>query len=128
MTSWSACRTPTCCWPATWSSSPDHRGFGPDCFPLEWPLTLDILLGLTTGSSVVVPGHGAVIDREFVEDQRNAIGVMAETIRDLAGQGVPASQALESVEEWPFPTEHLTHAVTRAYEQLPRSQKRLPLI
>lgn len=103
-------------------------GFGLDCFPLEWPLTLDILLGLTTSSSVVVPGHGAAVDREFVEDQRNAIGVLAETIRDLAGQGVPASQALDSVDQWPFPTQHLAHAVTRAYEQLPRSQKRLPLI
>ncbi|MGA8257299.1 MAG: MBL fold metallo-hydrolase, partial [Nocardioides sp.] len=79
-------------------------------------------------SSVVVPGHGAVVDREFVEDQRNAIGVLAETIRDLAGQGVPASQALESASEWPFPVGHLTHAIARTYEQLPRSQKRLPLI
>jgi glyoxylase-like metal-dependent hydrolase (beta-lactamase superfamily II) len=102
-------------------------GFGPDCFPLEWPLSLDIVLGLTTAGSVVVPGHGAPVGREFVEDQRNAIGVVAETIRDLATRGVPLAEALESG-QWPYPREELADAVRRGYEHLPRSQKRLPLI
>ena len=102
-------------------------GFGPDCYPLEWPLSLDMVLGLTTSASVVVPGHGAPVDREFVEDQRNAIGVVAETIRDLATRGVPLAEALETG-DWPYPREELADAVRRGYEQLPRSQKRLPLI
>lgn len=102
-------------------------GFGDDCFPLEWPLTLDIVLGLTTSSSVVVPGHGAVVDREFVEDQRNQIGILAETVRDLASRGVRLEDAV-AAGEWPFPVERLGSAVRRIYEQLPRSQKRLPLI
>ena len=102
-------------------------GFGADCYPLEWPLTLDVVLGLTTGSSVVVPGHGAPVGRDFVEEQRNAIGIVAETIRDLASRGVPVDQALD-VGEWPYPREELAAAVRRGYEHLPRSQKRLPLI
>ncbi len=102
-------------------------GFGGDCYPMDWPLSLDIVLGLLTTSSVVVPGHGAVVDREFVEDQRNAIGVLAETVRDLATRGVPLAEALDAA-EWPFPREHLGDAVRRAYEHLPRSQKRLPLV
>ena len=102
-------------------------GFGGDCYPLEWPLSLDIVLGLTTTASVVVPGHGAPVDREFVEEQRNKIGIVAETIRDLATRGVPIDQALDAA-EWPFPRAELTEAVRRGYEHLPRSQKRLPLI
>ncbi|WP_148612821.1 MBL fold metallo-hydrolase [Nocardioides rubriscoriae] len=102
-------------------------GFGPDCWPLEWPLSLDVVLGLTTSASVVVPGHGAVVDREFVEVQRNDIGIMAETLRDLAGRGVPVGEAL-AAGEWPFPAHHLVDAVRRGYEHLPRAQKRLPLL
>jgi glyoxylase-like metal-dependent hydrolase (beta-lactamase superfamily II) len=102
-------------------------GFGDDCYPFEWPLTLDIVLALTTARSVVLPGHGAPVDRDFVENQRNDIGILAETIRDLAGRGVPVHQALaEGV--WPFPEAELGDAVRRGYEHLPRSQKRLPLI
>jgi glyoxylase-like metal-dependent hydrolase (beta-lactamase superfamily II) len=101
--------------------------FGADSWPMDWPLTLDVVLGLTTSASAVVPGHGAPVDREFVEQQRNEIGIIAETIRDLAGRGVPLEQALDAG-EWPWPRERLGAAVRRGYEQLPRSQKRLPLI
>ena len=102
-------------------------GLGDDSYPLEWPLSLDIVLGLTTAGSVVVPGHGAPVARDFVEEQRNTIGIVAETIRDLATRGVPLDQALETG-DWPWPREHLATAVRRGYEHLPRSQKRLPLL
>lgn len=102
-------------------------GFGPDCFPLEWPLSLDLVLGLTTPSTVVVPGHGAPVGQDFVTEQRAAIGVVAETIRDLAGRGIPADQALGAA-EWPYPREELAHAVARGYAQLPSAQRRLPLV
>jgi glyoxylase-like metal-dependent hydrolase (beta-lactamase superfamily II) len=101
-------------------------GFGADCYPLEWPWTLDVVLGLTTGASVVVPGHGAPVDRDFVEEQRNAIGIVAENIRTLAGQGVPVEEALAAT-TWPYPAEELGDAVRRGYEQLPRGGRRLPL-
>ncbi|MCD4534510.1 MBL fold metallo-hydrolase [Nocardioides sp. cx-169] len=101
--------------------------YGDDCYPLEWPWTLDILLGLTTSASVVVPGHGAVVDREYVEVQRNQVGLVAQSIRDLAGRGVRAEDALEAAEEWPFPRAALTHAVRRGYAQLTRGERRLPL-
>ena len=101
--------------------------FGLDSWPMDWPLSLDIVIGLVTTSTVVVPGHGAPVDRDFVETQRNEIGVLAETIRDLATRGVPVDQAVAAA-EWPDPAGVVETAVQRGYEQLPRSQKRLPLI
>lgn len=101
--------------------------YGSDSFPMEWPLTLDLVLQLVGTDTVVVPGHGAPVDREFVEEQRAAIGVVAETIRDLAGRGVRVDEALAAT-QWPYPSEVLGEAVRRGYEHLPSSQKRLPLL
>ncbi len=100
--------------------------FGADCYPLEWPHSLDIVLGLTGADTLVVPGHGSPVDREFVEVQRNGIGLVAGTIRDLAARGVPLAEAL-GAGEWEFPREGLAEAVRRGYEQLPVGGRRLPL-
>lgn len=102
-------------------------GYGDDCFPMDWPATLDLLLGLVTSGTVVVPGHGGPVGKEFVEEQRGAIGVVAETIRDLASRGVPVGEAL-AAGHWPYPAEQLAHAVRRGYAHLPRTSKTLPLV
>lgn len=102
-------------------------GFGPDCFPLAWPAALELITGLVREQAVVVPGHGAPVDRDFLLEQRGDIGRVAETIRDLAGRGVPGSEALTAA-DWPYPPEALTHAVSRGYAHLPRSARSLPLL
>jgi glyoxylase-like metal-dependent hydrolase (beta-lactamase superfamily II) len=102
-------------------------GFGPDCYPLDWPTSLDLVLSLLGAQTVVVPGHGAPVDRDFVHEQRSAIGVVAETIRDLASRGVPVSDALGAA-EWPYPAEELADAVRRGYQHLPRASRSLPLL
>ena len=102
-------------------------GFGADCFPLEWPLTLDLVIGLLSVGTVVVPGHGLPVGRDFVQEQRSAIGIVAETIRDLASRGVPVRDALGAA-EWPYPAEELHHAVSRGYAHLPRTSRSLPLL
>jgi glyoxylase-like metal-dependent hydrolase (beta-lactamase superfamily II) len=99
---------------------------GDDSFPLEWALTLDLVLGLLTRSSVVVPGHGAVVDRAFVEAQCNDLATVAENIRGLAARGVPVTEAIGAA-DWPWPRESLEVAVRRGYAQLPRGDRRLPL-
>jgi glyoxylase-like metal-dependent hydrolase (beta-lactamase superfamily II) len=95
-------------------------GFGDDSFPLEWPDTLDLVLSLTGPDTVVVPGHGRPVGRDFVEEQRAAIGVVAATAHDLAARGVPVEEALAAA-EWPYPRERLAGAVRRAYAHLPPS-------
>jgi glyoxylase-like metal-dependent hydrolase (beta-lactamase superfamily II) len=102
-------------------------GYGDDCFPMEWPASLDLVISLLTTDTVVVPGHGRPVGRTFVEEQRSAIGVVAETIRDLASRGVPVADALDAA-QWPYPRERLARAVARGYDQLPRSARSLPMI
>ncbi|GAB7006193.1 MBL fold metallo-hydrolase [Nocardioides sp. AN3] len=102
--------------------------YGDDSFPLEWPTTIDVVLGMLTASSVVVPGHGLPVDRAWVEQQRNDLAWVTANIRELAGRGVPAAQAAEAT-EWPWPTDgwRFAGAVERGYQQLPRSARGLPL-
>lgn len=101
-------------------------GMGPDCYLLEWPATLDLLLGMTGPDTVVVPGHGAPVDKGFVLQQRGDLGMVAEQIRHLAGEGVRAADVLAEG-EWPYPDEALRDVVPRAYQQLPREGRSLPL-
>ncbi len=100
--------------------------YGEDCHPLDWPGTLDVVINLLGRDTVLVPGHGALVDRDFVEEQRQDIAITAQTIRDLAADGVSPERALgDGV--WPFPRDGLQHAVTRGYEQLPPGGRSLPL-
>ncbi|MFT4009133.1 MAG: MBL fold metallo-hydrolase [Nocardioidaceae bacterium] len=101
--------------------------YGSDCFPLDWPAAVDLLADLIGTDTAVVPGHGAVGGKEFVGDQRAELGVVAETIRDLAGRGVRVDDALAAA-DWPYPADKLAEAVRRGYDQLPRSARQLPLI
>lgn len=100
--------------------------FGEDCFPMDWPATLDLVLQLLGASTVVLPGHGAPVDRSFVSDQRDLVGAVAETIRDGRTQGAPVDAWLREA-DWPMETEALRHAVTRGYDQLPPATRRLPM-
>ena len=100
--------------------------FGDDCYPLEWPATLDMVASLLTPATVVVPGHGNPVDRDFVLDQRGSIGILAETIRELAGRGARPDQMAEAA-QWPYPAEDLAHAFRRGFDQLPRGGRSLPM-
>jgi len=46
---------------------------GPDSVPGRWPDVLDALLELGGEDALYVPGHGAVVDAEFVRRQRDAL-------------------------------------------------------
>lgn len=82
-------------------------------FPLDWPATAEALLTLVTGP--VVPGHGAVVDRAFVEGQRDELARLAEVARRAHAAGRPAIDAARDV---PYFGEYALQAVERAYLQL----------
>ncbi|MFI6008882.1 MBL fold metallo-hydrolase [Streptomyces sp. NPDC051243] len=46
---------------------------GPDAVPSHWPAALDRLLELGGEDALYVPGHGAVVDAEFVRRQRDEL-------------------------------------------------------
>jgi glyoxylase-like metal-dependent hydrolase (beta-lactamase superfamily II) len=52
-----------------------------DAYPLEWAETLASLLRLLTPTTVVVPGHGAVVDRAYVAEQHRELTALAWLIR-----------------------------------------------
>ena len=56
-----------------------------DGYPLEWPATIDTLLKLVGGP--VVPGHGDVVDRDFVTAQRALLEAVCCVARSGAGPG-----------------------------------------
>ena len=91
--------------------------YGEDCWPLEWPQTLELVIGLMNDDSVVVPGHGSVVDKAFVLNQRLDAADIAGQIDQLVTAGVPADQALASG-TWPYDAALLEHAMRRGRTQL----------
>ena len=89
-------------------------GFG-DAYPLEWPETLAALTHELSPATVVVPGHGAPVDREFVRAQHGRLTELDWLIRDGHADGAPAeSVAARS----PFGPEVSLVAVRRGYAEL----------
>jgi glyoxylase-like metal-dependent hydrolase (beta-lactamase superfamily II) len=100
---------------------------GLDSYPFDWPGSLDLVVAMATSATRIVPGHGMPVDREFVDAQRDELVAIAETVRMLAGSGVPAERAVAEG-DWPWePDERIANAVTRGYEALRPSGRSLPL-
>lgn len=84
-----------------------------DAFPLEWPGTLARLLPLLTGP--VVPGHGDVVDRAFVETQRDLL----ERVADAAQRASAHEESTEALAaRLPLPGSVGGVAAARALGQL----------
>jgi glyoxylase-like metal-dependent hydrolase (beta-lactamase superfamily II) len=101
--------------------------YGKDSFPLDWPASLDVALGVLTIDTRVVPGHGRVVDPAFVRDQSADIARVANTIGELVHAGVPLDAALEQG-EWPWERERLREAVRRGYAHSAPAPRQLPLV
>ena len=94
--------------------------YGPDSFPLEWPAALERLAHWAAGAEVrFVPGHGTVVDRDFVVRQHRDITTAAHLLRGWWEDGTPAEEVVEAGgDRWPWPPSYLDDAVRRAYARL----------
>lgn len=97
-----------------------------DSFPLEWPATLGHLLD-AVGEGQVVPGHGEVVDRDFVAAQLAEIAFLAEMARrqwpDLRLEGhdptgpAPEYLVTDAARHLAWPAEPVRDALGRAIAQ-----------
>lgn len=84
-----------------------------DSYPLDWPGTVERLLPLATGA--VVPGHGAIGDRAFLENQLAAFRHLAELARQVHAGTTSIEAAMAAA---PFGPRTPRDAFERALAQL----------
>lgn len=92
--------------------------YGSGCYPLEWPGVLDALVAEMQPGDRVIPGHGRVVDREFVGRQAAALRTIAERFVASHDAGLGAAEALAAHDAWPVPVDGLVGAVERAFAAL----------
>jgi glyoxylase-like metal-dependent hydrolase (beta-lactamase superfamily II) len=115
---------------AVWLAGDLLEESGPPCygsgsFPLEWPVTIQRLLGQVQADDVVVPGHGAVITADYAAAQQVELQHVADLIMELYDAGVPVEDALAAGQDrWPFPADGLSGAVRDGYAQLATERAR----
>lgn len=66
-----------------------------DGYPMEWPATVERLLDLVVGP--VVPGHGSIGDRGFVERQRDEFRVVAAAALRMHRGELERAAALKAI-------------------------------
>jgi len=86
-----------------------------DSYPLRWPEAVAALLRLTGPDTTVVPGHGAVVDRDFVARQHGDLTALAWLIREEDINGSPPEKVARHA---PFGYEAALVAVRRGYAEL----------
>jgi glyoxylase-like metal-dependent hydrolase (beta-lactamase superfamily II) len=84
-----------------------------DSYPMDWPGTLGRVLDVAHGP--VVPGHGEVVTRAFVEGQMADLSAVAELARRLSLEGGSVDDAVRLS---PFPAASARAALMRALAQL----------
>ncbi len=85
-----------------------------DGYPLQWPETMASLLRLTTPATVFVPGHGAVVGREYVQAQHAELTALEWLIREGHADGAPEADVAAKA---PFGAQAAV-AVQRGYAEL----------
>lgn len=88
-----------------------------DGYPFDWPVTVEAILALASGPTpvAVVPGHGAVGDRAFVERSLADLQLVADLGRRVASGELGLAEAAGAA---PWPVDVATETIERALAQL----------
>lgn len=92
-----------------------------DSYPLDWPETLRALARTVGPETVVVPGHGELVDAEFLTIAHDEMAALDWLIRDAHGDSgdVAKVAAASSLARWgEAGRREAEHAVRRGYAQL----------
>lgn len=92
--------------------------YGSGSFPLQWPAVLATLLEKIEPGDPVVPGHGAVVDREFVLRQMQDLQRVADGIRSSWAKGLSVDEAVRSHPASMWSHDMLAPAFARGYAHL----------
>jgi glyoxylase-like metal-dependent hydrolase (beta-lactamase superfamily II) len=88
-----------------------------DGYPIDWPATTEGILGLVprSGTAAVVPGHGEVADRTFVERSLAEFAALADLAHRVGTGELGLADAIPAM---PWPAEAASEALNRALAQL----------
>jgi glyoxylase-like metal-dependent hydrolase (beta-lactamase superfamily II) len=94
-----------------------------DSFPLAWAATLHALLARpqVKDAPIAVPGHGGVVDRDFVVEQAGRLGMLADTLAEaVAGRVRDVDQLVSTCRGLGLQDATLRHAAMRVLETTDR--------
>ncbi|MEV5888192.1 MBL fold metallo-hydrolase [Nonomuraea fuscirosea] len=83
-----------------------------DSYPLDWPATTAAMLA-EMPEPVIVPGHGAVVDRAFAQAQHDELVRVAELARRAHVEGLR-----DLIKLFPYPEDVTRGVIERAFLQL----------
>jgi len=105
---------------------------GHDTTMRTWGKALDSVIGILRADTMVIPGHGEVLDRMDVLQHNSAIGATFAQSEWLRNQHVAEADAYGHPEmQWPYTEDWARTAIKKSYEELtvllPRPIRELPL-
>lgn len=98
--------------------------YGSGSFPFGWPAALRGLLARIEPGDRLIPGHGAVVDRDFAVAQTDALQTVADAIRSAWTDHVSIDEAFATGSlELPWPETVTRSAFERGYAQLAGAER-----
>jgi glyoxylase-like metal-dependent hydrolase (beta-lactamase superfamily II) len=98
--------------------------YGSGSFPFGWPDALRRLLERVESGDRLIPGHGAVVDRDFVVAQADALQTVADAIRSAWANSLSIDDVFASSSlELPWPETVTRSAFEQGYAQLAGAER-----